>query len=138
MASQINGVPPRHHPTHSNIEHLKSIGIHTIRLTWVDLTNVTRFRAIDIGYFITLINSSQPGVSLPFAFVGNSFAPGYSQTGEYLYVPDLTTFRLCPYAPGHASVMGWFQEKLPITGPDGNLALEAPLCPRTTLARIVK
>ncbi|KAK0206204.1 hypothetical protein DFS33DRAFT_1372595 [Desarmillaria ectypa] len=48
------------------------------------------------------------------------------------------TLRLCPYEEGITSVLGWFQEKAPLLGPDGNLTLEVELCPRTTLHRVVK
>ena len=61
-------------------------------------------------------------------------APGFGPVGEDLYVPDLSSWRVCTYAPGHASVMGWFQEKIP--GPSGELAV--PLCPRTLLHRLVR
>jgi len=65
-------------------------------------------------------------------------ASGFSGSGEYLYVPDLSTLRICPYAPGEAVVMGWFQEKTPYVGADNKLTLDVPLCPRATLRRITQ
>jgi hypothetical protein len=65
-------------------------------------------------------------------------APGFSGTGEYLYTPDLSSTRLCGYAPGHASIMGWFEEKLPAQGNLGREgALNVPICPRTLLWDVV-
>jgi hypothetical protein len=68
-------------------------------------------------------------------------APGFSGTGEYLYTPDLSSARICGYAPKHVSLMGWFEEKLP-TGTRENAAredaLKVPLCPRGLLRDIVK
>jgi len=57
--------------------------------------------------------------------------------GEYLYVPDMSSLKPCPWAPGHVSVLGRFEEKTPIDGLQGEAALTVPLCPRTTLKRIV-
>ncbi len=65
-------------------------------------------------------------------------APGFSGTGEYLYTPDLSSIRNCGYASGHASLMGWFEEKLPIQKQVGKDSLEVPLCPRGLLRGIVK
>ena len=63
---------------------------------------------------------------------------GLSPTGEYLYAVDLSSLRISPYAPGHASVLGWFEEKRPNPGLQGRLALEVDICPRTILRRIVE
>jgi hypothetical protein len=65
-------------------------------------------------------------------------AKGFSSTGEYLYVPDISTLRICPYAPKHAAVMGWFQEKQPYLGADNKLTVDVPLCPRATLQCVVR
>ncbi|KAG5643453.1 hypothetical protein DXG03_000926 [Asterophora parasitica] len=65
-------------------------------------------------------------------------APGFQPSGEYLYVPDLSTIRLCPYSPGEVSLFGWFQEKTPYPGADNQLTVEVTLCPRATLRRIVR
>ena len=112
-----------------------------IRIQWVDLVNYTRFRVVPISYFEKLLKSSRPGVGIAKATLGLVYlnlAPGFTPIGEYLYVPDMKTLKICPYAPGHASVMGWFHEKTPIPGPDGNLSALVDICPRTLLDRIVK
>ena len=75
------------------------------------------------------------GHHVALGIVGLQLAPGFGATGEFLYVPDLASWRVCgAYAPGHATVMGWFEEKTP--GPTGAVAV--PICPRTMLARLVK
>jgi len=63
--------------------------------------------------------------------VGLKIVSGFSVTGHQLYVADLTSMRLCPYAPGHAMLFGWFQNTQ--AGPEQ--PLEYDLCPRTLLAR---
>jgi len=65
-------------------------------------------------------------------------APGFLPIGEYLYVPDMASMKLCPYAPGEASVMGWFQEKAPVQRADLQLTVEVDLCSRGILRRVVE
>jgi len=77
-------------------------------------TNNTRYRVIPWSSFKALLASRRPGVGITKAalgLIGIALAPGFSGTGEYLYTPDLSSLRMCGYAPGHASVMGWFEEK---------------------------
>ncbi|KAF8908595.1 hypothetical protein CPB84DRAFT_1703615 [Gymnopilus junonius] len=91
-------------------------------------------------YFEKLLKTSRPGTSLTKASLGLVFvniAEGFNATGEYLYAIDMSTLRICPYAPGHASVMGWFEEKEPIVGL-GHRSIEVDLCPRTILRRVVE
>ena len=114
---------------------LDSQNVQFIRVTWVDWINNIRCRVIPRPYFRKLLESSRPGVSLTKAalgLVGLMLAPGFSGTGEYLYVLDLSSFRLCPYAPGHASVMGFFQYKVP----DPQYGLELQHCPRRVLQKV--
>ncbi|KAH9921802.1 glutamine synthetase guanido kinase [Fomitopsis serialis] len=111
-------------------------GVTYVRVQWVDLVNTVRFRILPVSYFTRLCETARPGVGLShvtLGLVGLNAAEGFNGTGEHLYVIDLNSFRLCPYAPGQAVVMGWFQEKAPL--PNGSLA--NPLCPRTLLKRIV-
>ena len=124
-----------------SLDELLTPDIAFVRIQWVDYTNIVRFRVLSAPYFRTLLSNpakTRPGVGLSkvvFGIVGISLAPGFGPTGEYLYVPDMRSWRVCTYAPGHASVMGWFQEKTPASPTAG---LEVPLCPRTMLARLVK
>ncbi|SRR6266702_1125519 len=123
------------------LRRLDELGIRYIRLQWVDYTNITRHRIIPLPAFSELLGASRPGVGIAkavFGLVGVSMAPGFSGTGEYLYTPDLSSIRNCGYASGHASLMGWFEEKLPIQKQVGKDSLEVPLCPRGLLRGIVK
>lgn len=84
-----------------------------------------------------MLQSARPSISLAkclFGLVVVSLAEGYAPVGEYLYVPDLTSLRLCGYAADTASCMGWYQEKFPHPTYD----LTVPLCPRTILKRVVE
>lgn len=118
-------------------------GTRYIRLQWVDFTNITRYRIIPLAAFQKLMSASRPGIGVTkaaFGLVGTSLAPGFSGTGEYLYVPDLSSLRpLFDYAAGHMSLMGWFEEKLPSGESAGREdALKVPLCPRGLLRDIIK
>ena len=120
------------------LRNLTNHGIRYIRFQWVDYTNITRHRILPLSAFSELLGASRPGVALAtavFGLVGVSTAPGFSGTGEYLYTPDLSSIRLCGYAPGHASLMGWFEEKLPTKKQVGKAV---PLCPRGLLRSIIK
>jgi glutamine synthetase len=115
-------------------------GISFIRLQWVDLTNTIRFRIMPVSYFQKLLAANRGGVNVAKAALGLvhlSVADGFSSMGEYLYVPDVRTLRQCSYEPGHASLMGWFQEKAPFQRSDGSSSLSVDLCPRTILKKIV-
>ncbi|KZP25611.1 glutamine synthetase/guanido kinase, partial [Athelia psychrophila] len=119
---------------------LKSAGVEFVRIRWVDPTNIIRYRVVPIAYFDKLLETSRPGISIVKCVLGMVFitlADGFSGIGEYIYAIDRQSIRLCPYAPGHASVMGFFQEKAPVQGPDKQLTVAVNLCPRTTLRRIV-
>ena len=39
---------------------------------------------------------------------------------------------------GHVAVLGYFEEKTPYPGPNGELTVNVPLCPRTLLKRVVQ
>ncbi|KAH9958021.1 glutamine synthetase/guanido kinase [Russula dissimulans] len=96
------------------LDNLSRRAIRYIRFQWVDYTNITRYRVIPLSAFRQLMSAGRPGIGLTkaaFGLVGASLAPGFSGTGEYLYTPDLSSIRLCGYAPEHVSLMGWFEEK---------------------------
>jgi hypothetical protein len=112
-----------------------------IRFTWVDFSNTVRFRTLPVSYFKKLLASRRPGIGIAKACLGLNFitlADGFSPMGEYLYVPDLKSLRLCPYEPGQASVMGFFQEKTPWRTPEGTLSVETKACTRGALKRVVE
>ncbi|KAH9477666.1 Protein fluG [Psilocybe cubensis] len=123
------------------VEDLTGWGVKYVRIQWVDLTNNIRFRVLPLAYFHKILQTPRPGTSLTKAVLGIVFitvVDGFSPTGEYVYAVDLSTLRLCPYAPGHASVMGWFEEKEPVAGVEGHRSVEVDLCPRTILRRVVE
>ena len=122
-----------------SINDLEHQGIRYVRVQWVDFINNVRFRIVPLAYFKKLVRLSRPGLSTPKVSLGISFltlAEGFrhvfdtahaidhvknncrtifSPVGDWLYAFDLSSIRLCPYAPGHASIMGWFQLKTPTT-----------------------
>lgn len=124
-----------------SVDELLTPDVKFVRITWVDFTNTVRFRVVPARYFRALFSNpqqSRPGIGLgivSLGLVGLSTCPGFSAVGTYLYVPDLASWRVCTLsAPGHASVLGWFQEKVP----NPTAGLTVPLCPRTILHRLVK
>lgn len=117
--------------------YLDSLGVKYIRITWQDYTNRTRYRVVPRKYFKKLLQSSRPGITLAKVSLGLVFlavAPGFTGTGSWQYVIDPTSFRLAPYAPGHATVFGYFQEKT--SSPQYGLTV--PLCPRWILKQILE
>ncbi|KAF8265798.1 hypothetical protein EI94DRAFT_1830995 [Lactarius quietus] len=114
--------------------------IRYIRLQWVDYSNITRNRIIPLVAFSELLGAPRPGITLSkpvLGTIGGHMAPGFSGIGEYLYTVDLSSLRLCGYAPGHVSLMGWFEEKAPIQKQVGKDAFGVPLCPRSLLRSII-
>jgi hypothetical protein len=117
------------------------IGIGYIRFQWIDYTNIVRLRIMPISYFKKLLEGNRPGVAVAKATLGIvylSVAPGFSPMGEYLVTPDLSTIRPCPYEAGHASLVGWFEEKAGATDSQGQPIVQVDLCPRGMLRRIVE
>ncbi|KAI0264621.1 glutamine synthetase/guanido kinase [Gloeopeniophorella convolvens] len=124
------------------LDKLQYQGIGYVRLQWVDFTNYTRYRVIPVSAFRELLTASRPGVGITkavFGLIGVSLAPGFSGDGEYLLTPDLSSIRISKYAPGHATLFGWFEEKLVTAGSrTGEDALKVPLCPRGLLRDVVR
>ncbi|KAH6906815.1 FLU1-II [Coprinopsis sp. MPI-PUGE-AT-0042] len=87
-------------------DELEQRGIAYVRVQWLDLTNLVRFRKH--------LQAQRPGINVACVALGLvvlSIAEGFGSAGEYVYVFDMSSLKLCPYAPRHASVMGFFQEK---------------------------
>jgi hypothetical protein len=117
------------------------IDIGYIRFQWVDFTNIVRTRIMPLSYFKKLLEGNRPGITIPKVVLGAVYhlaAPGFIAMGEYLITPDLSTIRPCPYEPGHASLIGWFEEKAGVVDPQGQPILHVDLCPRGILRRIVQ
>ncbi|TFY82140.1 hypothetical protein EWM64_g1875 [Hericium alpestre] len=125
----------------SSEQELAWVGIRYVRLQWNDFTNTTRSRVIPLDAFFKLLQSPRPGIGLTKAalgIVGLVMTPGFTAAGEYLYIPDMASMRTCHgYAPGHVSVMGWFEEKVPRKDENGGMTFKAPLCPRGLLKKTV-
>ncbi len=118
-----------------NTSFLDTHGIKYIRVQWLDLTNAIRCRIVPRAHMAKILQTPRPGITTNYAIlgiVGVTIAPGFSDVGEHLYLIDPMTFRICKYAPGHASVMGVFQEKTARP----QYGLDVPTCPRTQLKRI--
>jgi len=125
----------------ATVDGWKAFGIKYVRMQWVDFTGSTRFRVYPLASFVNMLASSRPGMgttSCLLGLVNITVCPGFSPTGEYLYCPDLSSMRLCGYAPGHASVMGFFEHKAPVIGSDGIASLRVSFCPRDILKRVVE
>ncbi|TCD66346.1 hypothetical protein EIP91_001450 [Steccherinum ochraceum] len=113
--------------------------IHYVRVQWTDLTNQIRYKVLSRNYFLKLVSTSQrPGITCTAATVSviaGGSCPGFSGIGEWLYVFDLESLRRVTYGPpGHAVVMGFFQEEIP----HPERGVEISLCPRTVLAKVVR
>ncbi len=86
------------------------------------------------------MQSSRPGLAVAIAVMGMvdlRLADGVSAVGEWFYVIDTSTLRICPYEEGLATVMGNFQHKVPVPV-NGFPSLQVDLCPRTILDRVVE
>lgn len=120
---------------------LKSTGIRFVRIQWLDLTNKLRCRIVPISYYEKLLGSKRPGVSMvkcAFALIDVTPAPGFDGTGQHLYVIDTQSIKLCVYAEGHASVMGWLQEYSPVMRPNGHTSIDVQYCPRYVLRKVIE
>lgn len=109
---------PEHCPPHSpssvtvpELVELEKAGVHSIRLTWVDLANIIRYEVFPLSQFESILQAKPPGAPVTRAaptLCFNTPAIPFSQVGAWLYAPDMTTLKRLPYAPGYASVMGCF------------------------------
>ena len=94
-----------------------------------------------LSYFKKLLEGNRPGIAVAKVSLGIvylSVAAGFDPMGEYLITPDLSTIRPCPYEPGHASLVGWFEEKAGAVDSQGQPVVQVDLCPRGMLRRIVE
>ncbi|KIM47094.1 hypothetical protein M413DRAFT_440624 [Hebeloma cylindrosporum] len=123
------------------LDQLKQSNISYVRVQVLDYTNTVRCRILSVPYFLAMLDSTRPGMGISKAVLGAVFhtlAEGFSSSGEYLCVPDLSSLRICPYSPKHAAVMAWLQEKTPYPSADNKLTVDVQLCPRAILQRIVR
>ena len=114
---------------------LDQLGVRYIRYTWVDWTNTTRYHVFSRSYFRRLMSSARPGfsmISACFGIVLLHMCEGFSNTSEFLMAIDTSSFRVCPYEPGHATVFGFCQN----FEPDPQFGLDMLHCPRVQLRRV--
>jgi len=124
-----------------SVDKLEESGIRYIRFQWVDYTNTVRFRIMPLSYFKKLLEGNRPGIAVAKVALGIVYlivASGFAPMEEYLITPDLSTIRPCPYEPGHASIVGWIEEKAGVVDSQGKPVLQVDLCPRGILRRIVE
>ena len=135
-------------------------GIRFVRVIWVDLVNFVRYRVVPLPHFAKLIKDNDSnelqvrregnadfmvnprnGIQLTKASLGLVYltlAEGFPVAGEYIYVPDTSTSRRLDFAPGHAGVFGYFQEKEVLATSQAKDSFQAVLCPRALLHRITQ
>lgn len=106
--------------------------IRYLRLYWNDMTGTPRVRAVDIDHVKKGLKEGSFSVGITTASLGlmqnDTLAPGTSPTGEFKFHPDWSWVKRGP-RPRHLSVYGQFKTA------DG---LASPLCPRSTLKKIVE
>ncbi|KAK1230790.1 hypothetical protein PQX77_006104 [Marasmius sp. AFHP31] len=90
------------------------------------------------------MQSNRPGVNFVEIALGIVYlitpptSKSFSVAGEYICVPETSTLRPLPFAPGHLGVLSHLEEKAPYKGKDGKMTVEVPLCARSLLKRIVE
>ena len=136
IAYTPSSVSSRNKASQLNPQLLDDLHIEWVRLCWLDYANVLRFYFLSRSYFSHLLETARPGILLGAA---NLAAVHLNVIDElmfvqYVYAFDLSTFRVCPYAPGHATVMGFFE---PTTPPPSAGPTPVPQCPRGILHRLV-
>jgi len=92
------------------VRKLKEKGIRFVRVLYIDLDSVIRGRVTTIEKFereveegLTLAEVMQSAFTLTDKLVTTS---RYDAVGEVLLIPDVSTLRVAPWAPGHAMVIG--------------------------------
>ena len=86
---------------------LTALGVNDLRVLWCDNANVIRARAVRVREPLRVnVAISQAQMALPV--MGDSVVDGsgLGPVGEAQLVPDWTTLRVLPYAPGEAQVLG--------------------------------
>ena len=115
---------------------LEELGIQWVRVYWLDYANVLRFQFLSRSYFSHLLSNPRPGILLGSANLAAVHLNVLQERrlGVWGYAFDASSFRVCPYAPGHATIFGFFENSVPSpsAGPD-----PVPFCPRGLLHRLV-
>ncbi len=115
------------------LKKLKSSNTKFVRILWCDNANIIRGKALHMGalkeehirYGVGISAGQQ---AVPVMFDGVMAGSGLGPVGEVRLVPDWSSLRPLPYAPGHARVMGDMMQK----------GKEWPCCSRFFLKKIIK
>ena len=112
-------------------KNLEQAGIKFVRILWCDNANIIRGKAVHLDLLSDYFNygvgisAGQQGVTVMYdAIIPET---GLSSVGEVRLVPDWSTLKVLPYAPGHARVMG-------------NMVLKGKpwaMCPRNFLIKTI-
>lgn len=110
---------------------LGSVKTRFIRILWCDNGNIIRGKAVQrdrlSAYLKHGVGISEAQQAVPSTVDAPASGSGLGPVGEVRLVPDLNTFTLLPYAPGHARVIGDMVR-------DG---IPWPFCPRNFLRRMI-
>ncbi len=89
---------------------LEQAEIKFVRILWCDNANIIRGKAVHLGllseYFNDGVGISAGQQGVPVMYDAVIPETGLSPVGEVRLVPDWSTLKILPYAPGHASVVG--------------------------------
>lgn len=90
---------------------LERAGIKFVRILWCDNANIIRGKAVHLNlldreYFNYGVGISAGQQGVPVMYDAVIPETGLSPVGEVRLVPDWSTLKILPYAPGHARVMG--------------------------------
>ncbi len=91
------------------IQDLKRAGVQYLRILWCDNANIIRAKAAHVnmlrdGFEGVGISAAQQ--ALPVMYDSVAQDSGLGPVGEIRLVPDWSTLKILPYAPGHAQVLG--------------------------------
>ena len=91
-------------------KNLEQAGIKFVRILWCDNANIIRGKAVHLEllseYFNYGVGISAGQQGVPVMYDAVIPETGLSPVGEVRLVPDWSTLKILPHAPGHARVMG--------------------------------
>lgn len=83
MSDELYDLPLPAQPT--SLAALQASGAYAMRLTWVDLANTIRYRALPIRHFLRTARATPPAITMTRtcpAAVFSTAPPGFGTTGE--------------------------------------------------------
>jgi glutamine synthetase len=92
------------------IESLKANHVRFVRVLWCDNGNVIRAKAIHLGalphHWQQGVGMGQAQQAVPAMYDAPAEGSNLGPVGEVRLIPDWSTVKVLPYAPGHARVLG--------------------------------